>query len=186
MLHGKGKSSSFIDYSVGPNSAAMTLDYPVDDGQTHASPWELISTMHSLENTKKIIRISPIQASTIVSDKTDMSIIFSPASYFHNCMLFSAHEFECIERRLMNTCLSKARSAWHSGRCPIRTSTFRSPSCLRTSSSTSLASAATFTARFESGCLLRRENWRRSSTNSPVRLTLSMTVFRRSWALVGI
>jgi len=37
MLHGKGKSSSFVDYSVSPNSAAMTLDYQVGDGQTHAS-----------------------------------------------------------------------------------------------------------------------------------------------------
>ena len=65
---GKVKGGPLAHLSLSPDTSAVAIDDPFDDGQTDARSLELLRAMQSLENPEKFMGIPHVKSSAIVLD----------------------------------------------------------------------------------------------------------------------
>ena len=58
-----------IDLAVRPDAPAMTVDDAVDRGQADTGAAEFFGVMETLEETEKLMGVSHIEASPVITDK---------------------------------------------------------------------------------------------------------------------
>src|SRR5580700_1355168 len=57
---------AFINFALGPNFASVTVDNPLDSGESDACAFEGLGLMQSLKNAKQLVGILHIKAGAVV------------------------------------------------------------------------------------------------------------------------
>ena len=77
-----------MNFSLGPDPAAMSLNDSLDDRESHARPFELSLTDQALEDAEKFIIILHVESNTIVFHITNLFPGLFEAAHFDAGILF--------------------------------------------------------------------------------------------------
>lgn len=92
-MGGKREASPLTDFSFRPHAAAMKMDDPLDDGQPHPCPFELVAVVQPLEDVKHLVMVLHIETHPVVPHRVDALWILQMTPHFDQRLRLLPGEF---------------------------------------------------------------------------------------------
>src|SRR5579884_1729594 len=103
------KSRPFFHLYFGPDFSAVSMDDPLNSGQTDSGPLEFAGAMEALKCAEQFIGVGHIESCAVIPDEVKgLSLLLDPAEFDDRCRMIGG-ELPSIPEQVFQDDLQKAR-----------------------------------------------------------------------------